>query len=307
MSETNQKINWYPGHMAKTKRQLQEQLSRADLVIELCDARLPRASRNPDLIRLMRDKEHILILQKSDLADEQETEKWVAYFRSLQITCSAIDVNRQYKQVLRLITAGAEKKVAQARKRGISKTVRAMVVGVPNVGKSTLINRLNGSAVARVGDRPGVTRSTQWIRINPYLELMDSPGMLWPRLDDQLAALRLSYIAAIRDDVQDVCALAVHLLDDMMEMKPEAVMTRFKVADSALRGAQLMEAVCRGRGFLLKGNEIDEERGSRVVLDEFRAGKLGRVTLEKAPVPYPRKETVHEDQPTGTAEHADSD
>ena len=302
MSESRQKINWYPGHMAKTKRQLQEQLSRADVIVELCDARLPRASRNPDLIRMMRDKEHILVLQKSDLADEQETERWLSYFRSLGITCAAIDVNRQYKQVLRLITAKAEKKVAQARARGISKTVRAMVVGVPNVGKSTLINRLNGSVVARVSDRPGVTRSAQWVKVTPYLELMDSPGLLWPRLDDQNAAVRLSYIAAIRDDVQDVYALAVHLLDDMMEMKPEAVMERFHMQDSALRGDSLMEAVCRGRGFLLKGNETDTERGSRVVLDEFRAGKLGRLTLEKAPVPFARKEESHAEQPSGTPE-----
>ena len=302
MSENRQKINWYPGHMAKAKRQLQEQLSRADVIVELCDARLPRASRTPDLIRMMRDKEHILVLQKSDLADEKETEAWLAYFRSLGITCAAIDANRQYKQVLRLITAKAEKKVAQARARGIAKTVRAMVVGVPNVGKSTLINRMNGSAVARVSDRPGVTRSAQWVKVTPYLELMDSPGLLWPRLDDQNAAVRLSYIAAIRDDVQDVYALAVRLLDDMMEMKPEAVLERFHVTDGTLRGAPLMEAVCRGRGFLLRGNEVDEERGSRVVLDEFRAGKLGRITLEKAPVPFAKKEARDENQPSGTAE-----
>ena len=138
--------------------------------------------------------------------------------------------------------------------------------------------------------------------MTPYLELMDSPGLLWPRLDDQNAAVRLSYIAAIRDDVQDVYALAVHLLDDMMEMKPEAVMDRFHVQDSALRGDSLMEAVCRGRGFLLKGNETDVERGSRVVLDEFRAGKLGRLTLEKAPVPFARKEESHAEQPSGTPE-----
>ena len=302
MSEGRNKINWYPGHMAKTRRLLSEQISRADVVVELCDARLPRASRNPDLIRLIQNREHILILQKSDLADEKETERWLAYFRSLGVTCAGIDANRQYKQVLRLINDKAEAKVRQAQSRGISKTVRVMVVGVPNVGKSSLINRLNGSAVARVSDRPGVTRSNQWVKVNPYLELMDSPGLLWPRLDDQQAALRLSYIAAIRDDVQDVYDLALHLLDDMMEIKPEAVLERFHVTDGTLRGAPLMEAVCRGRGFLLRGNEVDEERGSRVVLDEFRAGKLGRITLEKAPVPFAKKEARDENQPSGTAE-----
>ena len=302
MSETNRRINWYPGHMAKAKRLLTEQLSRADVVVELCDARLPRASRNPDLIRLIAGKEHILVLQKSDLADEQETERWVRYFRSLKITCAAIDANRQYKQVLRLITEKAEAKVAAARARGIARTVRAMVVGVPNVGKSTLINRLSGSASARVSDRPGVTRSNQWVRVTPYLELMDSPGLLWPRLDDQQAALRLSYIAAIRDDIQDVYGLAVHLLDDLMKVRPEAVRERFHVDDPSLRGEALMEAVCRGRGFLVRGGETDLERGSRIVLDEFRAGKLGRITLETAPTPFPGKEKPHEDGPAETAE-----
>ena len=302
MSENKNRINWYPGHMAKAKRQLEEQLSRADVIVELCDARLPRASRNPDLIRMMHNKEHILILQKSDLADEKETEKWLAYFRSLQITCAAIDANRQFKQVLRLISEKAEKKVSQARARGIAKTVRAMVVGVPNVGKSTLINRLNGSVVARVSDRPGVTRSVSWVKVSPYLELMDSPGMLWPRLDDQTAALRLSYIAAIRDDVQDVYALAVHLLDDMIAVKPEAVAERFKVQDMTLRGEALMEAVCLGRGFLLRGGVADTERGCRVVLDEFRAGKLGRITLEQAPTPFVRKEEPRENKQAGEAE-----
>ncbi len=298
----SERINWYPGHMAKARRQLQEQLARADVIVELCDARLPRASRNPDLIRMMHGKEHILILQKSDLADENETERWLSYFRSLQVTCAAIDANKQYKQVLRLINMKAEHKVAQARARGISKTVRAMVVGVPNVGKSTIINRLNGSTIAKVSDRPGVTRAVQWVKVSPYLELLDSPGLLWPRLDDQEAALRLSYIAAIKDDVQDVYALAVHLLDDMMAAKPEAVMERFRVQDDTLRGDLLLDAVCRGRGFLMKGGQIDEERGCRVVLDEFRAGKLGRITLEKAPVPNARKEEPDAEQPSGTAE-----
>ena len=167
--------------------------------------------------------------------------------------------------------------------RGVNKTVRAIVVGVPNVGKSTLINRLYGSAVREVSDRPGVTRANQWVRVSPYLEILDTPGLLWPRLDDQKAALRLSYIAAVRDDVQDVYALAISLLDDMMEIKPEAVTARFKVSDSALRGQALLDAACLGRGFLLRGGEPDEERGCRVVLEEFRSGKLGRITLESAP------------------------
>lgn len=276
-------IQWYPGHMAKAKRQLGEQIARTDVVVELCDARLPRSSRNPDLQGMIRSKNHLLIMQKSDLADEAETALWLRYFRSKGLRAAAIDVNRQHKQVLRMIQAEAEERVARAEARGIRKTVRAMVVGVPNVGKSTLINRLYGSAIREVSDRPGVTRANQWVRVSPYLEILDTPGLLWPRLDDQQAAVRLSYIAAVRDDVQDVYGLAIRLLDDMMDMKPDAVMARFKVADPALRGQALLDAVCLGRGFLMKGQQPDEERGARVVLDEFRAGKLGRITLERAP------------------------
>ena len=275
--------------MAKAKRLLKEQLSRVDVVVELCDARLPRASRNPDLIALCRDKAHLLILQKSDLADEKETAAWLRYFRSLDTVCAAVDVNRQHKLVSRMIGEAAQERVARAQSRGIAKTVRVMVVGVPNVGKSTLIHRLNGGAIVRVGDKPGVTRSNQWVKISPYLEIMDTPGLLWPRLDDQQAALRLSYIAAIRDDIQDIRRLTICLLNDMMEMKPQAVMERFKVKDASLRDDLLLEAVCRGRGFLMKGGVPDEERACRIVLDEFRGGKLGRVTLEKAPPPFPKE------------------
>ncbi len=276
-------INWYPGHMAKAKRQLSDQVAKADVIVELCDARLPRSSRNPDLKGIIRMKKHLLIMQKSDLADEAETARWLGYFRGRGLKAAAIDVNRQYKQVLRMIQAEAQERIDRAKERGVNKTVRAIVVGVPNVGKSTLINRLYGSAVREVSDRPGVTRANQWVRVSPYLEILDTPGLLWPRLDDQKAALRLSYIAAVRDDVQDVYALAINLLDDMMDIKPEAVTARFKVGDSTLRGQALLDAACLGRGFLLRGGEPDEERGCRVVLEEFRSGKLGRITLESAP------------------------
>ena len=280
--ECSMSINWYPGHMAKAKRQLQDQISKADVIVELCDARLPRSSRNPDLKALTRAKPHILIMQKSDLADEAETGKWLRFFRESGLTVAAIDVNRQYKQVLRMIQQVAQERIDRARERGISKTVRCIVVGVPNVGKSTLINRLYGSAVREVSDRPGVTRANQWVRVSPYLEILDTPGLLWPRLDDQKAAVRLSYIAAVRDDIQDIYALSISLLDDLMAMKPEAVVSRFKIKDESARGQALLDEVCFGRGFLLKGNEPDEERGSRIVLDEFRSGKLGQITLESA-------------------------
>ena len=273
-------INWYPGHMARAKRLLSDQLSRVDVVIELCDARLPFSSRNPDLIRMMQRKQRILLLGKADLADPALTDQWLAYFRSQGITCAALDMNRQAKSALSLIDRAAKEAIERAAQRGIKKTVRAMIVGVPNVGKSTLINRLHGGAIAKVGDMPGVTRANQWVKVSPYLEIMDTPGLLWPRLDDPLAARRLAYIAAIRDEVVDTAALSIQLLTDLIEMKPQAVKERFKIADLTLRGPDLLDAVCRGRGFLMKGGIYDTERACKVTLDEFRGGKLGRITLE---------------------------
>ena len=273
-------INWYPGHMARAKRLLSDQLSRVDVVIELCDARLPRSSRNPDLIRLTQKKERILLLGKSDLANPDLTAQWLHVFRREGAVCQALDMNRQAKAARALIDQAARETVERAAQRGIRKTVRAMIVGVPNVGKSTLINRLHGGAVAKVGDMPGVTRANQWVKVSPYLELLDTPGLLWPRLDDPLAARRLAYIAAIKDDVVDTAKLSIQLLEDLIAAAPQAVQERFKIKDLSLRGPELLDAVCQGRGFLMKGGVYDTERACKVVLDEFRGGKLGRITLE---------------------------
>ena len=273
-------INWYPGHMAKAKRQLSDQLKRVDVVIELCDARLPRASRNPDLDKMLEHKQRVLVFGKSDLADPAQTDKWVRYYREKGILCIAVNMNKQAKQVSQLIDKATSETVRRAAERGIKKTVRAMVVGVPNVGKSTFINRLHGAPIAKVGDMPGVTRANQWVKISPYLELLDTPGLLWPRLDDRLAARRLAYIAAIRDQVVNTDDLALQLLYDMIDAVPQQVKDRYHVEDLSLRGEELLESVCRGRGFLMRGGICDMERACSVVLDEFRAGKLGRITLE---------------------------
>lgn len=274
-------INWYPGHMAKAKRQLAQQLGRVDLVIELCDARLPHASRNPDLDRLISGKTRVLLLNKADLADPNGTQAWLRFFRQQGLDAMAyVSTAGKVKEALEMIERAARETVERAAEKGVRKTVRAMVVGVPNVGKSTFINRLHGGSIAKVGDRPGVTRANQWVKITPYLELMDTPGLLWPRLDDKRAAERLCYIGTVKDDVVDVAMLAIHLLEDLLQACPDRVVERFKLKDVSLRGVDLLEGVCRGRGFLMKGNVCDLDRGCAVVLDEFRAGKLGRITLE---------------------------
>lgn len=286
-------INWYPGHMAKAKRQLQDQLSRVDAVIELCDARLPYASRNPDLNYMTKNKARVLLMNKADLADPAVTQQWTGYFKSRGLQCAAVTAERNAKEVLKIIEKLTREKVERAEARGVRKTIRVMVVGVPNVGKSTLINRLHGGAIAKVGDRPGVTRANQWVRVGEYLELLDTPGMLWPRLDDPIAAKRLAYISAIKDEILDTYALAVSLLEDLIVMSPDAVQKRYKLTDLSLRGLELMEVVCRGRGFLLRGGELDIDRACAVVLDEFRDGKLGRVTLE-TPASLKKPETKEE-------------
>lgn len=276
------RINWYPGHMAKARRILEEQLSRTDLVIEVCDARLPYSSRNPDLIRMIRGKKHLLLLSKADLADDDATKRWLSFFReSSGLHAYAVNSTRiQRNKLLAVIENETKDLIEKAASRGIRKTVKAMVIGVPNAGKSTLINSLKGSTAAKTGDRPGVTKNAQWIRIHPYLELMDSPGLLWPRLDDQDAARKLCYIGTIKDDIIDLESLTVSLLNDIAAIKPASLESRYHITDTGLRGTELLDAVCKGRGWLQKGNEFDYERASHVVPDEFRAGQLGKITLE---------------------------
>lgn len=295
-------INWYPGHMAKAKRLLSEQLGRVDVVLELCDARLPYASRNPDLDKLIGNKRRVLLLNKADLADTGATSAWLNYFRAQGLDAVSYNASAgKAKDAMAVIERAARETVERAALKGVRKTVRAMVVGVPNVGKSTFTNKLHGGAIAKTGDRPGVTRSNQWVRITPYLELMDSPGLLWPRLDDQVAARRLCYIGTVKDDVVDLGMLTIHLLQDLLAVRPEPVLERFRFSDATLTGEALLEAVCRGRGFLMKGGVCDYDRCCSVVLDEFRAGKLGRFTLELPPkagkprltIPGAKKETDH--------------
>ncbi len=279
-------INWYPGHMSKAKRLLKEQAERVDAVIEICDARLPYSSRNPELSEITKGKQRLLLLNKSDLADREMTEKWLSFFRGRGLLCMSVTAGKNMREVISAIEKMTRPKVEHAAKRGIRRTVRVMVVGVPNVGKSTLINRMHGGNIARVADRPGVTRASQWVRVGDYLELLDTPGLLWPRLDDVVAAKRLAYISAVKDEVVDSYGLACSLLEDLQAAAPDMLKMRYRIEDRDLKGQALMEAVCRGRGFLLRGAEPDLDRACATVLDEFRNGKLGKITLES-----PQEET----------------
>ena len=290
-------IQWYPGHMAKARRLLILQLAKVNLAVELCDARLPLSSRNPDLDRMLVNKQRVLLLCKADLAEPERTKQWLRYFASQGVVAMAYDTTPQKtKQAKALIETAAKDMLERGLRRGIQKTIRAMVVGVPNVGKSTFINRLYGGAIAQVGDRPGVTRSNQWVKVNPYLEVMDTPGMLWPKLEDKKAATRLAYIGTIRDAVYDQQALCIRLLQDLLAVRRQATCERYKIKNPDAENVALLDEVCRGRGFLLKGGELDYDRACSVVLDEFREGKVGRITLEVPPAIAPKVEATQHEQ-----------
>ena len=276
-------IQWYPGHMAKARRMLVENLKLIDVVIELVDARAPMATRNPDFDDLFAGKDRIVIMNKSDLAAPAACKEWIAYYKeqgAQAIEFVSTNASKR-KQAIGMIEAAAAEKVRKMKEKGVIKTVRAMVVGIPNVGKSTFINRMAGSQRAQVGDKPGVTRGKQWVKISPYLELMDTPGLLWPKLENERLAKHLAYIGSVKDDIMDVERLAANLLSELNEICPEALTARYKKIQPGMEPHELLMAVCRSRGFLLSGGEGDTERAARIVLDEFRAGKIDRVTLER--------------------------
>ena len=288
-------IQWYPGHMAKARRQLVENLKLIDVVVEIVDARAPRATRNPDFDDLFKEKKRVVLLNKSDLASPVETKKWINAYGAQDI--SAIEFvatnSAKKKAALDLIQNAAADKIQRSLEKGIKKTVRVMVVGIPNVGKSTFINRIAGMNRAIVGDKPGVTKGQQWVKITPYLELMDTPGLLWPKLEDPQLARHVAYIGSIKDDIMDTEELAALLLADLMKICPEELTARYKKLERDMTPEELLEGVCRSRGFMLGGGNFDTERAARIVLDEFRGGKIARVTLDKA-VEEPQAEAAGE-------------
>ena len=278
-----QPINWYPGHMARAKRKLMEQLSRVDVVVELCDARLPFSSRNPELDALLRGKKRVLVLNKSDLAQENETNAWISYFKSQGVNAIAFSARRgKTKELFARIEESAREAVERQAARGIKKTVRVMVIGVPNVGKSTFINRLNGASIAKTGDRPGVTRSLQWVPVADGIDLLDVPGMLWGKLEDADAAEKLAITGAVNDLAVDTEALGCRLLARLRTAYPKNLCERYRLTEIPQEADdyELMQLIGKKRGFVVSGGEVDTERTALMLLDEFRGGKMGRITLD---------------------------
>jgi len=277
-------INWYPGHMAKTRRLMQEQLKAVDMVIEVVDARIPLASRNPDFETLFAGKTRMIVLNKADLAEPAGNRAWMDYYnKNGFFAIESVATNQKARgKVLKVIDDTMRPKVQQLlEKKGVHKTIRAMIVGIPNVGKSALINCLSQGGGARTGNRPGVTRGTQLIRVTPYLELMDTPGVLWPKLEVEEWARHLAYTGSIRDQVMDTYQLTMNLIGELNRMNPELLKGRYKLDEVSEDPQVVLEAICKKRGWIMKGGVVDEEKGANLVLTEFRAGKLGQITLER--------------------------
>lgn len=276
-------INWYPGHMTKAVRQMKEDIKLIDLVIELLDARIPLSSRNPDIDDLGKNKARLVLLNKSDLADEIDNNKWIQYFKDKGII--ALKINSKNKQGIKEINNAVQiackEKIERDKKRGIiNRPVRAMVVGIPNVGKSTFINAYAGRAAAKTGNKPGVTKGKQWIKLNKNLELLDTPGILWPKFDNQTIGMHLAFIGSINDNILDVTELAYQLVKLLATTYPKVVVERYKI-EGHEDPLQVMYQVAEVRGCKLKGNQPDLEKTSKIIMDDFRAGKLGRITLDK--------------------------
>lgn len=292
MEESSLDIQWYPGHMAKARRMLAESVKLVDVVIEMVDARAPASTRNPDFDDLFGAKPRVVVLNKADLADPEATRAWIRAYRARGWDAISFSANagKGVKEAVSLVERAARPVVERMKAKGVNKTVRAMIVGIPNVGKSTFINRLRGSAAAKAGNRPGVTRGKQWIVVGPYLEFLDTPGMLWPKFEDKEAARRLAFLGSIRGEIMDNERLSAELLEFLRDRAPEGAKARLKIdMDGEKSGEQLLEEACRRRGWLLPGARPDTERASALILDEFRSGKMGRLTLE-VPVQAPEGE-----------------
>lgn len=285
MSEM-QNIQWFPGHMTKTKRQIQASLKLVDAVAEILDARIPLSSKNPDLQKLIQNKPKVVLLNKCDMANQTATSRWIDYYASQGITAIAVDcksgkgLNKFAPAVNNVLSERRERLKAKGM---VNPMLRIMIVGIPNVGKSSFINRVAKQNRAKVEDRPGVTRGNQWYSIAKNIEMLDTPGVLWPKFDDKIVGERLAFTGAVKDQILDTELLAVRLLDFLRSLKPADFIARFKLEDidlDAIDSYELLNVIGKKRGMLISGGEINTERAAIILLDEFRSGKLGRITLE---------------------------
>lgn len=277
-------INWFPGHMAKAHRMIREQLKLVDVVIELVDARIPRSSANPVIDSIIENKPRVVVLNKADLAEQESTQRWIATYRALGRPAVAVEATTGSgtKQLVAKVEEAAREKLAKLVAKGIKpRPVRAMILGIPNVGKSSLINRLLGTATVKTGDKPGVTRGQQWIKIGKSLELLDTPGVLWPKLEDQDAAFKLAITGAISDEVFDMEKVVAKQLELLQQSYPDRLLARYNLTPPLPEGSmEILELIGARRGCLRSGGVIDHEKARRIVLGEFRDGKLGRFTLD---------------------------
>lgn len=275
-------VQWYPGHMTKAKRQMQEDIKLIDIIIELVDARIPLSSRNPDIDELGKNKSRLILLNKADLADERQNDAWKKYFEQKGFYVVKVDSRNGagMKAIQNVIQEACREKIERDRRRGIkNRPIRGMVVGIPNVGKSTFINTFAGKACAKTGNKPGVTKGKQWIRLNKNVELLDTPGILWPKFEDQQVGIRLAFVGSIKDDILNMEELALMLLEYLKEKYPGTLQGRYGI-DETGSPLELLEAIARMRGCIKKGEELDYSKVSLLIFDDFRGGKLGRITLE---------------------------
>lgn len=290
-------INWYPGHMAKTKRQIQEDLKLIDVVVEILDARIPMSSRNPDIEELIKNKDRLIVLNKYDLADEKQNQKWIQYFKNNGLQAVLVNsntgegINQAVKKIEEIYEATQEKFENKGR---VGKAIRVMILGIPNVGKSSFINRLTKKNSTVVGNKPGVTRQKQWIRINGNIELLDTPGVLWPKFESEEVALNLAYTGTIKDDILQTIEVGFSLLKLLVYKHLELLTERYKLdkrdvenilnledLEENERILEIMHLIGKKRGALISGGNIDEEKTAKIILEDFRSGKIGRITLEE--------------------------
>ena len=294
--ENGMNINWFPGHMAKTRRQITEDLKLIDVVIEILDARIPIASQNPDIRQITQNKKKVIVLNKSDLADEKDNQKWREYF--IKKGCKAVlvdsnnglGINEVIKQVQEVMADEMQKHADKGRK---GRKIRAMIVGIPNVGKSSFINRITKKTSAIVGNKPGVTKQKQWIHVNENIELMDTPGVLWPKFENEEIALNLAYTGTIKDDILAITEIAYNLTEFLLENYRKNLLERYSLDEQVVNEIlqqdqreneniyEVMQMIGKKRGAIISGGNIDDEKTSKIILDDFRSGKLGRITIEK--------------------------